>query len=102
MEWSVTLGGEPYASGRSNTVEGWAHVMDAQRATAAAVAGFGRASAEGDRIEVGADGKLRLLRERMGGEHKQLRFWVHFVSMPVQVGAATSPQSMQNPLVVEW
>ena len=38
----------------------------------------------------------------MGGERKVLRFWLHFVSMPVQVGAATSPQSMQSPLVIDW
>ena len=50
-EWSVDVGGEPYASGRASVVEGWAHVMDSLRATAAAVADFGRSSAEGDRIE---------------------------------------------------
>src|SRR5262249_50566136 len=39
--WFVRLDGEPYASGVSTRAEGWAHVMDKQRATAIAVAGFG-------------------------------------------------------------
>jgi len=33
---------------------------------------------------------------------RSLHFWLHFVTMPVQVGAAISPQAMQNPLRVEW
>ena len=32
---------------------------------------------------------------------KSLRFWLHFVTTPVQVGAVTSPQSMLAPLEVE-
>jgi hypothetical protein len=32
---------------------------------------------------------------------KRLAFWLHFVGMPVQVGAATSPQAMLAPLQVE-
>ena len=41
LSWFVQLGGEPYATGRNTRAEGWAHVMDKQRATAIAVAGFG-------------------------------------------------------------
>ena len=58
-------------------------------------------------IVVGADGRVRLSRDfAMGpGEPprgpKSLNFWLHFVPMPVQVGAATSPQSMLAPLRVE-
>jgi hypothetical protein len=33
---------------------------------------------------------------------KSLRFWLHFVTNPVQIGAVTSPQSMLSPLEVEW
>jgi hypothetical protein len=33
---------------------------------------------------------------------KELRFWFHFVPMPVQIGAATSPQAMLSPLEVVW
>jgi hypothetical protein len=44
-------------------------------------------------------GKLRLT----GGKPVTARFpHLHFVNRPVQVGAATSPRSMQNPLQVDW
>jgi hypothetical protein len=99
--WRVVLGPaagmEPYVSGRG-VAEGWAHVMDRERATAAALEDFGRRS---DRIEAFADGRLRIFREHAGAGTKTLTFWLHFVSMPVQVGAATSPQSMLAPLKVE-
>jgi hypothetical protein len=36
------------------------------------------------------------------GGPKRLKFWLHFVPMPVQIGAVTSPPSMLAPLVVEW
>ena len=87
--------------------EGWSHVMDSSRCTALAVAGFGRAGVK-DRISVGADGTLRCHRSLAGGPAappgaaKSLHFWLHFVPMPVQVGAATSPQAILSPLRVEW
>jgi hypothetical protein len=87
--------------------EGWAHAMDSRRCTALAVADFGRAGAR-DRISVAADGMLRLNREYSTGlddpgkTRKSLAFWLHFVPMPVQVGAATSPQSILSPLVADW
>jgi len=86
--------------------EGWAHVMDASRCTALAVAGFGRGSH--DRIEIESDGRVRIARDFAGGPSapprgpKVLRFWFHFVPMPVQIGAATSPQAMLAPLAVAW
>lgn len=86
--------------------EGWAHIMDPTRCTAVAVFGFGRSTL--DRIEISAHGELRLVREFAAGDGappagpKSLRFWLHFVGMPVQVGAATSPQAMLAPLEVEW
>src|SRR5262249_28603777 len=36
QSWRVLLGNEPYGDGKSGTAEGWAHVMDRERATAAA------------------------------------------------------------------
>jgi hypothetical protein len=109
--WSVVRGasgrGEPVAlSGRGvdEPAEGWAHVMDHGRCTAAAVDGFGRH--DEDRIEIHADGRLILARTfavREGqpeARPKTWRTWLHFVTMPVQVGAATSPQAMQAPLEV--
>ena len=98
--WFVHLAGEPYASGLKSRAEGWAHIMDKQRATAIAVAGFGAESR--DRIEVSADGRLLIRRDFARGGERSLHFWLHFVTMPVQLGAATSPQAMQSPLQVEW
>jgi hypothetical protein len=81
--------------------EGWAHVMDATRCTAVALAEFGRQAR--DRIEIAANGRVRLSRRYDAGRPslKTLRAWFHFVGMPVQVGAVTSPQSMLAPLKVE-
>ncbi len=103
QSWRVLLGPEtamePYVTGRTGAAEGWAHVMDRERATAVAVDGFGLRQ---DRIQAAADGRMRIFREVSGGGPKALTFWLHFVSMPVQVGAATSPQAMLAPLKAEW
>jgi hypothetical protein len=86
--------------------EGWAHVMDRERCTAVAVANFA-ASKVGAEITVDADGRLRIWRQfaQPNGDvprgAKRLTFWLHFVGMPVHVGAATSPQAMLAPLHVE-
>src|SRR5262245_20359247 len=98
--WLVDLAGQAYASGKNSRAEGWAHVMDQQRATAIAVAGFGADTR--DHIEVSADGRLRIRRDFLRAGERNLHFWLHFVTMPVQLGAATSPQAMQSPLQVEW
>lgn len=100
----------PFALAASNDgppAEGWAHVMDATRCTAAAVAGFGRSSR--DAIRVAGDGGLGIYRTfsetRAAAPPpgpKSLRFWLHFVPNPVQIGAATSPQAMLAPLEVAW
>jgi hypothetical protein len=82
--------------------EGWAHVMDHRRCTAIAVADFGKSSH--DRIQVDADGRLAIDRRHAepGRPKRALKFWLHFVGMPVQVGAATSPQSILSPLKHVW
>ena len=98
--WSIDIDGAPYADGMQSSAEGWAHLMDLQRATAVAVAGF--AETRRDSIQVSADGRLMVRRDFPGGGERSLKFWLHFVGMPVQVGAATSPQSMRAPLRVEW
>ncbi len=98
--WLVNLDGQAYASSKNSRAEGWAHVMDRQRATAIAVAGFGADTR--DSIDVSADGRLRIRRDFPRDGERSLHFWLHFVTMPVQVGAATSPQAMQSPLKVEW
>jgi hypothetical protein len=80
--------------------EGWAHVMDRQRCTALALADF---AAEGnvESIGVSGNGDLRFSRTFAEKKARRLKFWLHFVNMPVQIGALTSPQAMQNPLTVE-
>jgi hypothetical protein len=82
-------------------VEGWAHVMDATRCTAVAVAGFGHSTR--DRMDIAANGRVRLTRlfDAQHAAPRTMRAWFHFVPMPVQVGAVTSPQSMLAPLKAE-
>ena len=83
-------------------VAGWAHVMDATRCTAISLTDFARAAH--DRIEVGGDGRLLLWRTLNGRQEERtvFEFAIHFVGMPVHIGARTSPQSMRSPLRVEW
>lgn len=83
---------------------GWAHVMDRRRCLALAVDGFARQSH--DSIAVSAEGEVSLWRQFAEPAaapppgRKQLRFWLHFVQNPPHISAATSPQSMQTPLLV--
>jgi hypothetical protein len=83
--------------------EGWAHFMDRERCTAVAVNGFAGARQQCD-ISVSASGLLHVAKTfppRNAPPAKLLSVWLHFVDMPVQVGAATSPQSMMSPPVVD-
>jgi hypothetical protein len=92
--------------------EGWVHVIDRRRCTAMAVADFGQPAGSAlDRFEFHGNGRFqferRFLTEKIGQDIpknpiKRLRFWLHFVTTPVQIGAVTSPQAMLAPLVVEW
>jgi hypothetical protein len=94
----------------ADAAEGWAHVMDRRRCTAIAVADFARGTR--DTISVEANGLVEFFREYVGaGEKpapegfkgtKTLRYWAHFVTNPVQIGALTSPQAMLAPLSVDW
>jgi hypothetical protein len=109
-----TLVGEPkalkpyvVAPPKSPTpAEGWAHVMDRERCIAVAVRDFAAAGQE-CAITVEDGGRLQIQRHFARGSDaspkgpKRLTFWLHFVSMPVQVGAKTSPQAMLSPLRVE-
>jgi hypothetical protein len=109
--WETLLGPsgslKPYVvAGRDAAkAEGWAHVMDRQRCTAAAIADFATAGQEGE-LAVDADGRLQLWKHftpagaTPAPGAKKITFWLHFVGMPVHVGAATSPQAMLAPLQV--
>jgi hypothetical protein len=103
--WEVRVGKMPnltpfaLPAGKLEAIpaEGWAHVMDSKRCTALAIHQFGKRVEH--RILAEADGKLTWTREVTG--ETEMRFWLHFVGMPVQVGAVTSPQSMMAPLQVD-
>jgi hypothetical protein len=78
--------------------EGWAHVMDNVACTAIAIADFDQ---PGNTTELSIDSQARVrIQRQVPGVEKKLHFWLHFVGMPVQVGAVTSPQSMMSPLGV--
>ncbi|MDX2039291.1 MAG: hypothetical protein SFX72_21770 [Isosphaeraceae bacterium] len=90
-------------------VEGWAHVADATRCTAIAVDDFA-AHAE-DSLELGGSGEVVISREYPTGPKRSkttdasrrlLRFWIHVVPTPVQVGALTSPQAILAPPKLVW
>ncbi len=82
--------------------EGWMHVMDKTRCTAVALEEFGRTPGR-ESLSADGDGACRIIRSYIGADYgeRRLHFWMHFVPMPVQVGAVTSPQSMMAPLEVE-
>jgi hypothetical protein len=97
---------KPYVVGEETAAEGWAHVMDKERCTAVALAEFAREKGEAE-IAIDASGRLRIWKHFVseGQEppagRKTMTFWLHFVGMPVQVGAVTSPQAMLAPLQVK-
>lgn len=109
--WSVdrVLGDHatPYALpaefGVSPAPQGWAHLLDDKRCTAIALDEF--AAASRDSMRLASDGLVHLRRVFFrsladGAEQpdvKRLKFWLHVVRSPAQVGAATSPQSMLFP-----
>jgi hypothetical protein len=98
--WTMLLDGKPYAVGmpgspQASLLGGWAHLMDRSRCTALAIDGFGSTPGR-DTITLSAEGSIRWKRDR-----SSMRFWLHFVPMPVQVGALTSPQSMREAPVVK-
>ncbi len=87
----------PGNSGGGRNAEGWAHIMDNVACTAIAIANF--EEGEASELRIDSQAKLRLQR-RVPNPKKKLHFWLHFVDMPVHVGALTSPQAMLAPLQV--
>jgi hypothetical protein len=110
-KWETLLGPseslKPYVVAGRDPVkaEGWAHIMDRQRCTAVAIADFAAPGQQAE-IAVDADGRLQLWKDFIAAganpppAAKKITFWLHFVGMPVHVGAATSPQAMLAPLQV--
>lgn len=107
-DWKILRGegdgeGQLFARGKQKP-QGWAHVMDSTRATALGVDGFGDATYYSDEMTVRGDGSISIQRKFTPSTQttRRLHCWFHFVPMPVQIGALTSPQAMMNPLKVEW
>lgn len=110
--WSVSRGPannlQPFVVApldSDRNAEGWAHIMDRQWCGALAMDGFGRHAQ--DHIRLSAEGHVSLQRSYDSQQNssatnteKRFRVWLHFIPFPPQHGAATSPQSMQNPLEV--
>ena len=85
-------------SAERSGVEGWGHVQGAERAVAFAMGDFARAPGA---YAMGIDGagQLSLRVSRPGVSRHRLTIYQHYVSVPVHIGAATSPMSMLNPPV---
>jgi hypothetical protein len=111
--WRIEQGGasglRPFAVATpgDGAAEGWIHVMDSVRSSAVAVADF--ASSGPDRFTIEAGGRVAFERHFpiptapvQPKAPKTLRFWIHVVTTPVQIGAVTSPQAMLAPLLVDW
>ena len=62
-----------------------------------ALADFGRQA--DDRIDVAANGRVRLVRRFKSGTRspRTMRAWFHFVGMPVQVGRLRAPSPCLRP-----
>ena len=102
-EWTVamTVDGETSlyeVSAGLSTVSGWGHLQGQDHVVAFGIDHFGREPGSYS-MAVTGDGQLSLERTVNGGA-KKLTIYQHFVSVPVHVGAATSPMSMLNPLTV--
>jgi PcRGLX-like N-terminal RIFT barrel domain len=109
--WNVTLGGAadapPFAVGvpatGSNRAEGWGHLMDGKKVVALGVPGFAAVPGESS-IRLDHDGncviRWRPDRPATGGSAPcRVEAFFHFVPVPPQVTAVTSPPSMLSPLV---
>lgn len=105
-EWRIRTGTkgqeqlyETAGTNRSKVAAGWGHLQDAKEAVAFAIDGFGRQAGISTIILDGeGQASFRFAPEQPAAQHR-LTVYEHFVSTPVQIGAATSPVSMLNPLI---
>jgi hypothetical protein len=104
-EWSVTTGPkgreQVYETSRPDgaTFAGWGHIQSAKEVVAYAIEGL-RTRPGSYRIAVdgGGQGSFQFAPSMPQTQH-ELTVYVHFVSTPVQIGAATSPAAILSPLV---
>jgi hypothetical protein len=107
--WTVQTGSQtelrPYEAStavRSKPAEGWGHLLDAQRAVAFAVDGFGKDPGTYT-IALNGQGQATFsFAPAQPATRHRLTIYQHFVSTPVPIGAATSPTAMLNPLAVSY
>jgi hypothetical protein len=104
-EWTVSSGpkGKEVASETSRpdgaTFAGWGHVQGAKEVVAYAVEGV-KTKPGTYRVALDGTGQttLQLTPPSPATKH-ELTVYAHFVSTPVQIGAATSPASILSPLI---
>ena len=89
---------ERAAGERPGVAEGWGHLEGGDRALAFAVEDFARQAGEYS-IVLAGDGQLefRFAPSDPGGSHS-FAVYQHYVSVPISVGAATSPVAMSTTL----
>ena len=102
--WTVTT----LANGRSQVAEtgtwttapfaGWAHLQGAKEVVAVVMEGA--REYPGVSMEFGAEGSRFSLNPPNGASRHRLSVYEHFVSVPVQIGAATAPSAILSPLEI--
>jgi hypothetical protein len=104
--WTVLLGpaGDPAlyevaGATRPALAEGWGHLTGGQRVVAFGVADFGLRQGVYRMALSGGGAAQFAYTASTGQDSLDLTVYQHFVGVPVQIGAATSPPSMLNPLV---
>lgn len=100
--WDVNLrrdGRDQLYETGTRAVAGWGHIQGAEEVVAFAMDNF--ASQVGTyRMSIDGTGQIALgFSPAVPARQHVLTIFTHFVSPPVQIGAATSPTSMLNPLL---
>jgi hypothetical protein len=104
-DWNVATGPkgkeQSYESAERAEPARWGHIQDAKEAVAFAIQDLGR-QAGTYRVTLDGDGQasFRFAPAQPATRH-HLTVYEHFVSTPVQIGAATTPASILNPLIAE-
>jgi len=104
-QWTVRLGPaekeQLYATSGAGSppASGWGHVQDAKAAVAFVVEQFGRRPGTSSILFDGSGHLTFRLTPAQPATAHTLTVYEHFVSTPVQIGAATSPDAILSPLL---
>jgi hypothetical protein len=104
-QWTVRLGPEgkeqPYATSLAGApaASGWGHIQDAKAVVAFVVEQFGRRPGSSSIIIDGSGQLTFQLTPAQPAKTQELTVYEHFVSTPVQIGAATSAPTILSPLL---